>query len=455
MEERMVAPVVDRLLNYFERSHMNPSVPSEQVKEAMELLFSVLKPLMPLAENEEAKQLWLRIPRGTIDDYDCYEELLEWDEVKNRDEYEQRWLQEYPDEYVWYSLVIAECLEHDGFIRYRGISLGDNSIISAHMQSKTPPDIHMSDDAAIQLCSLIIPAVKESLCLLREGTYNKLVETSLPYKFRTGVIKRSVMNEHDPDMIEYVRDGIQPEILDQFRQYLRAGKNDETKIHRLSSMTANDFFHACSLGYKACGFDVKDQTEVDQYFAFGDGRDEGLTGRGHGLNASPGIDFNDSNAWDQWYFHREQHGGYPWEVVAGGNSTHVDLFVCHDRWELEWQVKRGKITREEADAHSCGYYFEVNGKYRPKEVIQFYVALKAEGLPVILRDAEEILARFDATDYVGIVPHHIATRYCEHRFPQEYGHIIDFMHVYEEEMEQYGEQIKWLPESPARLTDET
>ena len=96
-----------------------------------------------------------------------------------------------------------------------------------------------------------------------------------------------------------------------------------------------------------------------------------------------------------------------------------------------------------------------SGGYFDNISLYYYVALKAEGLPVILRDAEEILARFDATDYVGIVPHHIATRYCEHRFPQEYGHIIDFMHVYEEEMEQYGEQIKWLPESPARLTDET
>lgn len=267
MEERMVAPVVDRLLNCFERSHMNPSVPSEQVKEAMEPLFSVLKPLMPLAENEEAKQLWLRIPRGTIDDYDCYEELLEWDEIKNKEEYEQRWFQEYPDEYSWYSLVIAEFLESDGTIRHRGVSLGDSTIINAQLESNKQPAIHMSDDAAIQLCSLIIPAIEDSLRLLREGTYNKLVESSLPYKFRTGVIKRSVMNEHDPDMVDYVRDGIQPEILDQFRLYLSAGENDEMKIHRLNSMTANDFFHACSIGYQACGFAIKDQTEVDQYFA--------------------------------------------------------------------------------------------------------------------------------------------------------------------------------------------
>lgn len=47
---------------------------------------------------------------------------------------------------------------------------------------------------------------------------------------------------------------------------------------------------------------------VDQYFAHADGRDEGLSGRGHGLNAGPGIDFNDAEAWDRWYFHTRGEG---------------------------------------------------------------------------------------------------------------------------------------------------
>ena len=69
----------------------------------------------------------------------------------------------------------------------------------------------------------------------------------------------------------------------------------------------------------------------------------------------------------------------------------------------------------------------------------------------MIKDAEEILARYDATDYVGIVPHYVIPKYCEGMFPANYGRVIDFMHVYDEEMEEYGGQIEWLPEEKAAL----
>ena len=36
-------------------------------------------------------------------------------------------------------------------------------------------------------------------------------------------------------------------------------------------------------------------------------------------------------------------------------------------------------------------------------------------------------------------------------FPKEYGHVIDFMHVYKEEYEQFGDKIEWLPLEEAKL----
>ena len=55
------------------------------------------------------------------------------------------------------------------------------------------------------------------------------------------------------------------------------------------------------------------------------------------------------------------------------------------------------------------------------------------------------------TRYVGIVPHHTIPRYCENMFPKCYGRVIDFIHVYDEEMEAFGSSIEWIPEEPARL----
>ena len=83
--------------------------------------------------------------------------------------------------------------------------------------------------------------------------------------------------------------------------------------------------------------------------------------------------------------------------------------------------------------------------------VNFYLALHNAGLPVLISDAEEILARFDASDYMGIVPHDVIPKYCEGMFPNEYGKVIDFMHVYEEDFELYKNDIIWLPEDPAKL----
>ena len=185
-----------------------------------------------------------------------------------------------------------------------------------------------------------------------------------------------------------------------------------------------------------------------------DRRDEGLTGKGDIIHrGNSGIDLNSPVAWDAWYHHREIHGGHPWEVCRGGNSTHVDLFVLDSRQEADWDLHLGKITREEAERiqKEGGYYFAVAGAAwnRSVEAVNFYVAIHDAGLPVVLRKAEAILARFRGEDIVGIVPHDITPRYCEGMFPEKYGTILDFIHVYDGDL--WRDQIEWLPEEQAKL----
>jgi len=82
--------------------------------------------------------------------------------------------------------------------------------------------------------------------------------------------------------------------------------------------------------------------------------------------------------------------------------------------------------------------------------VNFYLTLRDANLPVFVYDAEELVARFKGTDYVGIVPHHTITRYCANLFPEKYGSIIDFTHVYRDE-DKWFDKIAWLPEEPAEL----
>ena len=453
-EYKLVAPDIDRLLCYFDQRYLNPSSPTSEVAAAMDPLFTALSDLAPLPQNDEVKAIWLQVPRGGIEDYDSYDDMLAYGEVESREEYEERWREDYPDKFVWYELVIVESFNKDGSLRFRGVSLDHKSIISAIFDRTEEVTEKYSDEAAVLLCQLLTSAVAEPLAKLRSGTYNEEVELKLPYQFRTGVIKRSVLWEKSPEWRENELDGLSVQTVSDFKKLLESGINDEEKIGRIPSFTANDFFRACVLGYKALGYDCGEKKPSELYVRYADGRDEGLTGTGHGLNEGPGIDFDDPDAWDEWYF-SNRGGGHPWEIIRGGNSTHVDLFVQHDKRMLEWKYRTGEITDGEYNERlkKAGYYFIISGKHRPKESVTFYTVLSAAGLPVVLNDAEEILARFEATDYVGIVPRHVVPKYCEGMFPEKYGQVIDFMHVFDEDIAEFGTDIEWLPEEPARLID--
>ena len=453
---KMVAPDVKYLLRCFDmHDMMNPIESTEALLAAFDKLWSALTPLAPLSKNEEVKSIWLRIPRGTIEDYsNCnytFEEAQEYGEAETYEEYERNWKCEYPNDLVWFELTVVKSFGKDGSLRYYGVNLDHKTIISALIEHSYEEVSKFEQNVAVKLCELILPAVRESIDLLKAGTYNKLIESSLPYQFRTGVVRRADLREHDSNYRDSDFDGLSEESVDKFRALINSGINDIDRIGRIKEFTANDFFKACKIGYKAIGKDCKEYTLAELYQRYADGRDEGLTGMGLGLNAGSGIDFDSPSAWDEWY-NGNRGGGHPWEVVPGGNSTHMDLFVRNDAMEFGYELRIGRITQEEYDRKILcgGYYFEIVGMQRQFESVSFYVALSEAGLPVVIEGAEQLLARFEATDYIGIVPHYLPTRYCESLFPDSYGRIIDFIHVYKDE-DSWFDEITWLPEEKASL----
>ena len=445
---RMVAPDVDFLLMFFDRMNTNPVKSTDRLKDAAYLIFDILKPLAPL-KNEEVKSIWIRIPRGTIEDYGSFEDVKQYADIDSYEDFERLWKEEYPEETSWYELTAVESFDKDGRLRFYSILIGRNIVISAAVEDRVfyGESGLYTEDAAVKLCSLILPAVRESVDLLLSGEYNAVVSRDLPYQFRTGVISRFDLWQACPDIRTDDYDGLDEQDVKKFREMIASGVNDEYKIGRIYSFTANDFFMACKAGYEAIGKNCSGYTLPELYMTYSDGRDEGLTGKGHGLNEGPGIDPDDPAAWDEWYFHRQQHGGHPWEVVPGGNSTHMSLYVQNDRVNAEWDFERGLISEEEYKERTAhpGYYFVVAGDHRQFETVLFYLALSKAGFPVVVEGASVLLSRFDGTDYVGIVPRDCPTRYCGGLFPDKYGDIVDFMHVYSEDMECYGSKIEWLP----------
>lgn len=453
MERVITAPDLDRLLLHFREGWLNASPPTLAVREALDELFASVARLRPLRKDAELKSIWLILPRGAIEDFGDYEDMLSYGEVESYEEYVSEWKRRYPEEKVWRRLL----LEEDGNGRFRGVRVDKRFIVSADL-AQDPPARDYLEEATIECCGMLAKLAGESMELLVDGLYNDMVASLLPYWRRTGVVPRSAVLSSTSEEGLWGRDEIGDSEINSLRHAVEAGASDSRRIGRLARLTGNDFLRACAAGYAACGYDMcgNDGKELDLvglYMKYADGRDEGLTGKGNGLCGGPGINLDDPDEWDAWYFDANRRGGHPWEVCRGGNSTHVSLQVCHDK-ETEWYLRMtGREGEIGGQGGSRGYYYTVGGKAwtRAAESVRFYLALRDAGLPVILDDAEAILARFEGTDLVGIVPRTVAPVYCSDIFPGDLGTILDFINVYDEDMESFGNSITWFPEEPAEL----
>ena len=64
---KLVAPDVDSLLGYFDHRSLNPNPSTSALLAAFNSIFEILSPLAPLKKNNEAKAIWIRVPRGSIE----------------------------------------------------------------------------------------------------------------------------------------------------------------------------------------------------------------------------------------------------------------------------------------------------------------------------------------------------------------------------------------------------
>lgn len=200
MEWKLVAPEIDRLLRAFGRGYKNPSAQTRKVLDALDRLVDVLAGLKPLADNDEVKSIWLKISRGSLDDFGDYEELLAEGEVSSREEYVELWESEYPDDYSWYELVVVENE------RCRAVSVGNVTVLCADLEQK-PADFDWLEEHTVILLDLLARSACESMRALREGSYNAAVAEQLPYYLRTGVVARNAIWAAYPETRDAIFDG--------------------------------------------------------------------------------------------------------------------------------------------------------------------------------------------------------------------------------------------------------
>jgi len=386
-----------------------------------ELVFELFQKLQAVAAcgEDERRELWLTVERGTIDDFGDYDEYIEYGEVESREEFENLWLYYYPDSLKWYKLITL--VHNDG--KYRTIILDGNQIIEIDERPLSQRLSMEKQNAAdyTELVTWILNAVENCIENLRAETYNEFVNKNLPYKKRVGkILGEECWRIYPKWKEEYLKDIANDEI----RQFLELIKDQPeiSPIGRLSKMTAGSFYDYCRLGYEANNYEgINEMTPKELYYRHADGRDDGLKD----------VPEDSADAFMAWFNDKKRFGGHPWEVCRGGNSTHISLYAVSD--EQGWWLALA------GSSHG-----------RSIETVKFYLALAMHNIPVYLYDGREIAAMLTGKDWIGIVPEGVFPRYCDALFPGE-GKMIQYMNLPFEETNAFIEATVWYPEDEVFL----
>ena len=377
-------------------------------RKLLDELFHLLEQLEPIDKNG-CRSLWFWADRGPIEDFGDVKEAVEDGSYPSEEAFVEAWKDYYPDDVEWYYFKALE----DKPRGYRAVLLGQHVIIVEDAGRKK----HAWPYEITEFVQWIVDSVRERISMLQAGTYNNYVAKNLPPQHRTGTIERSALWFVWPDARKKMFEGISEQDIKEFCQLVSVQPDSPDDFpHDYPNITANDFFRFCAIGYKATGYDGCDRSPKDQYLRNADGRDEDLTK----------IDPDSHTAFVEWLNHRTRIG-HPWEVMRGGNSTHVSLYV--------YQINER-------------FVLTLDGNNRTNEVIKFYLALNRAGYPVFLNDGHAFFERVTGTERIGIVPHGITPMYCENYFREP---IIAFMNLPFENRDKFAPLCVWQDIPPIHL----
>lgn len=365
----------------------------------LELLNSITNTLYEPGKDE-LKTLWIKVKNP---DYETFrKDLLEEDPEAEEEDIQYEY-EKYSEPYSFYH--IKEITLEDG----RSFVYIDNDLIASHDPKADEAKVTAESiwfRSPVEVYDKIIKDLKDTIAdhiaMLRTGTYKTEVLDQLPYYLKTGIIVRKdlymALNKEKTIYDEFDDFKNKKEFLEETNIF----NPEENKTLRIHDMTARMFFNACQVGYIENGCAAPADNAKSLYYKHADGRDEGLSK----------VPLDDPKAFHKW-FHKREYGGHPWEIMRGGNSTHVSLYVCEDEQ---------------------GYYFIVDGRSENRfiETINCYIAVKRMGYPVHLNDSELLKERLKGEEILGVVPKDVFPRYCESMFPS--GTIHNFMNLWEEDL---------------------
>jgi hypothetical protein len=412
------SPDVDLLIENARRYRGAEST-SPEVLGRVRACHALLERIEPVqAGPDSIWSLWITTARGRLEDFGDYEDYREAGEVESREEFEELWRYEYPDEVQWWRL---------GIVRYEGrlfFRLGGKLEFDVDLESGKFSAIDVAQDDCRRLVLWLLDAIDgEVRCLLSDPqAYNRELERRLPLSRRFGRIRRRDLWEVSTQ-VDRLDEELGAEDLELLGRIVRE-MDDAAAV---KEMTLANYLSVCAICYQANAYRHLEpgMTPREMYRAMADNRDAGL------LEILP----DDPAAFARWY--RERHlGGHPWEICRGGNRTHISLHVTPR--DVGWQLRLAGFSTS-----------------RAVETARMAIALSERAVPFVLEQRQEMLRMLTGEDFLGIVPADVPLGYNRGDFPEE-DRIYSFVHLYmiEDACGSLPDSIVWYPLKKLRIRNE-
>lgn len=404
----MTAVKLDFIIKMYERCTSLDS-------ESMSLLHQIFDLLEQIEANDtdDRKYLWLKVARGSIDDYGFEDENegFEYFCVDNTSELYEAFEKEYPEPYYWYKLTTVKYRDY----RYLGI---ENFAISVSTESNEDVNEFYRWNCK-DLFLWLIDAIKDVINKCEMGVYNEYVSTELPYSKRYGVISRKELWDHRPYYRENNLKDLSKEEIEHFIDVI--SYEEKQPSGRVDNMTFNKYFELAIRCFKNAGLEVREGDSLLRQFE--------RHGEDFGVCNFKGIDLDSTDDFYRFIKEKPSMGGHPWGLRRGSSRTRIMLYPV-------------------LDGNGCFFVYRGDPNWNVYEMIKMYLALKESGIPVAFLNSEEIIRYLREEDKVGFVPDDQMPIYQHSAFKEP---IQDFYYFDPLKDKAIKDKIEWYTEKPVIL----
>ena len=376
---KFTAPLMDNIRWNNKHYDFDLTILTKESKEELSKLVEKLSRIKPKKSFscQYKWDFWIDVPKGELSDYGDYKELKAEGIYKSRKKFIEDWKRDYPESVYWHEITVVTEKT------YTGLWLDDAALIRQDLGVEKENSWPNADYC--ELLVFLTTKVDEIVDMLVKGEYNDYIRKTLPYKYRTGLIKRKKLWEIDKTNRDYdISDLSEKEISDYCKYAEIDAENNNKPEKTIKRMSSGKYYEICSYCYIAAKFDrIDGLTPKKMFEVHGDDRDGGMST----------LDENDEDAFDSWYDLPDQekweiqNPSHMWEIREGHTHTSIHLYL-------------------NKDSEKGGYYFTLSGgtHCQTPEVVRMYVELKQRSIPVTLYKSDMIAKKITGEDYVGIIP---------------------------------------------------